>query len=377
MAEVADSYLRELKGMLKLADIRIDGKRPEDIIIHNPDTGRRAFAKGSLGVGESYMDGWWDSRKLDVAMTKLFLTGLESKVNTKNVLGLAVKARLFNMQAGSKSYKNARAHYDIGNDLYEPMLGKTMAYSCAYWAWGAKTLDEAQRDKYDLIAKKLGIKKGMKVLDVGCGWGGLGMHLAKKYGANVVGITPAKEQVAFIKNNAKGLKFKVEMTTWQDYKTTTKFDRIVSVGAMEHFGPKNYRALYEKLSGLIKDDGLFLMHTIGGNLTGNMDPWMNKYIFPGAVLPSMKQMTTASEGLFVMEDWHNMGANYDKTLMCWYKNFHAAYPKLDHDKYNERFVRMWDFYLLTCAAQFRARSIQLWQVVYSKKGVPGGYKSVR
>lgn len=375
---MAESYQTELKKLLKLADVRIDGKRPEDVILHDPKAAQQIFAKGTLGVGESYMDGLWDCRKLDVMLTKVFTAGAESEINKRNVLSLAVKARVFNRQSSRRSYKNARAHYDIGNDLYEAMLGKTMAYSCAYWAWGAKTLDQAQTDKYDLIAKKLKLKKGMKVLDVGCGWGGLAIHLAKKYGVEVVGITPAKEQLAYAKQKAKGLKVKVALTTWQDFETNTKFDRIVSVGAFEHFGPKNYRALFEKLQGWLKDDGFFLLHTIGGNLSHNgLDPWMDKYIFPGAVLPSVKQIATATEGLFVMEDWHNMGANYDKTLMMWLKNFRGSYLHLDNHKYNGRFKRMWEFYLQACAAQFRARNIQLWQIVYSKNGVPGGYKSIR
>lgn len=371
-------YQAELKDLLKLAGVRTDGRRPEDIIIHDERTAARIFAKGTLGVGESYMDGWWDCRKLDEMFTKIFSSQVESRVDKRNVLGLALQARLLNRQSNRRSYKNAQAHYDIGNDLYEPMLGKTMAYSCAYWAWGAKTLDQAQTDKYDLIAKKLQLKRGMKVLDVGCGWGGLAIHLAKKYGVEVVGITPAKEQIAYIKDHAKGLKVKAYATTWQDFESKNAFDRIVSVGAMEHFGPKNYRALFRKLNSLIKDDGLFLLHTIGSNESSNgTDPWINKYIFPGGVLPSVKQIASASEGQFVMEDWHNMGANYDKTLMSWLKNFRGSYAHLDHAKYDARFKRMWEFYLQVFAAEFRVRNFQLWQIVYSKRGVPGGYKSIR
>jgi cyclopropane-fatty-acyl-phospholipid synthase len=279
---------------------------------------------------------------------------------------------------GSRAYKNAQAHYDIGNDLYEPMLGKTMAYTCAYWDRGAKTLDQAQIDKFDLVCEKLGLKKGMKVLDPGCGWGGLSIHMARKYGCEVTCFTPAREQIAYIKKHAKGLKVYPALSTWQDFSTRTKFDRIASIGMMEHVGPKNYRCYLKNMRDLLTDDGIMILHTIGGNFSASaIDPWVDKYIFPGAVLPSVKQLASASEGLFILEDWHSMGPNYDKTLLAWYANFKKSYPKLDHDKYDERFKRMWEYYLLICAALFRARNTQLWQVMLSKRGVEPSYKSVR
>ena len=271
-----------------------------------------------------------------------------------------------------------RDSYDIGNDLYEPMLGKSMAYTCAYWERGAKNLDQAQTDKYELICEKLKLKKGMKVLDVGCGWGGLAIHMAKKYGCEVTCFTPAHEQIDYIKKHAKGLKVKPTLTTYQDYSDKTKYDRIAAIGVMEHVGPKNYNSFINKMKGLLKDDGLFILHTIGSNKSvTTVDPWIDKYIFPGGVLPSIKQISTAAEDKFVMEDWHNMGANYDPTLMAWNANFQKSYPKLDHKKYDERFKRMWEFYLLACAGRFRARNIQLWQIIYSPNGVKGGYKAVR
>ena len=253
-----------------------------------------------------------------------------------------------------------------------------MAYTCAYWDRGAKTLDQAQTDKFDLVCEKLGLKKGMKVLDPGCGWGGLSIHMAKKYGCEVVCFTPAKEQIAFIKTHTKGLKVQAKLSTWQDYDGKTKFDRIASIGMMEHVGPKNYREYLVKMQSILKDDGLMVLHTIGGNRSvRRIDPWIDKYIFPGAVLPSVKQIASALEGVFILEDWHNLSTNYDKTLLAWYANFKKSYPNLDHTKYDQRFYRMWEYYLLICAALFRSRSTQLWQIVLSPRGVEGGYRSVR
>ena len=371
----------KLKKLLAQADIKIGGNRAQDIQINDDRFYDRVFSDGSLGVGESYMDGWWSSKQLDKTMTLAFKANLAERLGLDDKVKFAlyhIKARIANQQAGKKAYKNAQSHYDIGNDLYEPMLGRTMAYTCAYWAWGAKTLDQAQTDKYELICKKLGLKKGMTVLDVGCGWGELAIYMVKKYGCEVVCLTPSHEQIAYIKKNAKSTKVKPVLTTWQDYSGKVKFDRIAAIGIMEHVGPKNYDAFITKMHNLVKPDGLFILHTIGSNRSIiSMDPWIETYIFPGGVLPSIKQIATAAEGKFVMEDWHNMGANYDPTLMSWYKNFAKSYPKLDHQKYDERFRRMWEFYLLACAGQFRARNIQLWQVIYSPKGVVGGYKSVR
>ncbi len=376
---MAANYKQQAKILLAVADIKIDGKRSQDVQVHNDNFYKRLFRKGSMGVGESYMEGWWDSKHLDDTFYHVFRADMPKKLGGKWKLAVyAASGVVLNLQTGRKAYKNAQHHYDIGNDLYEPMLGKTMAYTCAYWEWGAKDIDQAQEDKFELICKKLGLKKGMKVLDPGCGWGGLSAYMAKKYKVEVTCFTPAHEQITFIKKNTKGLKVTPKLTTWQDFKSNQKFDRIASIGMMEHVGPKNYKAYLKKMSNLLADDGLMLLHTIGNNkTTSRTDPWLDKYIFPGAVLPSVRNISKAAENLFVMEDWHSMGANYDKTLMCWYNNFKKSYSDLDHDKYDEKFYRMWEFYLLTCAALFRARSTQLWQIVYSKRGVLGGYKTVR
>ena len=365
--------------MLKDAGVTIDGNKPYDLIVHNDRVFKKVFKSGSVGLGESYIEEDWDAKKLDEFFYRLFRSDIHNKARKNIKLALYVaKGQVMNLQAPKRAYRNAQLHYDIGNDLYEPMLGHTMAYTCAYWDRGAKTLDQAQTDKFDLVCEKLGLKKGMKVLDPGCGWGGLSIHMAKKYGCEVVCFTPAKEQIAFIKAHTKGLKVQAKLSTWQDYDGKTKFDRIASIGMMEHVGPKNYREYLTKMQSILKDDGLMVLHTIGGNRsTQYTDPWIDRYIFPGGALPSVKQIASALEGVFILEDWHNLSTNYDKTLLAWYANFKKSYPNLDHTKYDQRFYRMWEYYLLICAALFRSRSTQLWQIVLSPRGVEGGYRSVR
>lgn len=368
-----------LKKLLKDAGITVDGSKPYDLAVRDEAFYSRVLRHGALGAGESYMEGMWSSKQLDNMFVRVLEARLEDKIKSNpGLLFYLVRGRVMNLQMGKRAYKNAQSHYDIGNELYGPMLGKSMAYTCAYWEWGAKTLDQAQTDKFELVCRKLGLKRGMKVLDTGCGWGGLSIYMAKNYGCEVVCFTPANEQIKFIKANSKGLNIKALDTTWQDFQTTAKFDRIASIGMMEHVGPKNYRAYLTKMKSYLKEDGIMLLHTIGGNKSSlDIDPWIGKYIFPGGVLPTIKQLSTAMEGLMIVDDWHNMGFNYSKTLLCWYDNFKKSYPSLDHDKYDRRFYLMWEYYLLGCSALFRTRSAQLWQVVLSKNGVAGGYRSIR
>ena len=290
----------------------------------------------------------------------------------------ALKSKLFNLQSKARAFEVGEKHYDIGNDLYRAMLDKRMTYTCGYWK-NAKTLDKAQEDKLDLVCKKINLKPGMKVLDIGCGWGSFAKFAAEKYKVKVVGITISKEQVKLGNEICKGLPVEIRFEDYRDL--NEKFDRIVSLGMFEHVGPKNYREYMEIVSRCLKDGGLFLLHTIGSaEIIKALNAWIIKYIFPNGVVPSMENIVKSIDRLFVMEDWHNFGAYYDKTLMAWYSNFVKGWPKLhkEHsEKYDDRFYRMWTYYLLSCAGGFRARKIQLWQIVLSKNGVPGGYKSFR
>jgi len=237
------------------------------------------------------------------------------------------------------------------------------------------TLDDAQEAKLELICRKLGLQTGMKLLDIGCGWGSLATYAAERYGVEVVGITVSSEQVDMARKLCAGMPVEIRLQDYRD--VNEQFDRIVSVGMFEHVGYKNYRTYMQVVRRCLNDEGLMLLHTIGGNRpTRSVDPWIDKYIFPNGMLPSIGQLGRAIEGLFVMEDWHNFSADYDRTLMEWSRNLEANWGRLKND-YDERFHRMWKYYLLLCAGAFRARGNQLWQIVLSPKGVIGGLTSVR
>lgn len=361
-------------------NINVDGPHPWDIHVHDERLYDRVFAGGSLAIGESYMDGWWDCDNLAEFFFRIFRDIPHDVLSVGNVLQ-AIKSRLLNLQSASRAFQVGEKHYDAGNDLYERMLGKSMVYSCGYWK-DTHTLDEAQEAKLDLICKKLGIKAGDTVLDIGCGWGSFAQFAAEKYGAKVVGITVSKEQAAYARERTKGLPVEIRLQDWRTLGGET-FSHVVSVGMFEHVGPKNYRAFMKKTREMLTDDGLFLLHTIGHSRTGkSLEPWFDKYIFPNGHLPSMKNIADAIDGgwmedpVFIVEDWHNFGTDYDKTLIAWEENSRRAFQELT-GVYNERFQRMWRYYLLVSAGMFRARHIHLWQIVLSKQGVVDGYTSVR
>jgi len=364
-----------VKNLLAEAGVGTDGRRPHDIRVHDPAFYPRVAAGGSLALGESYMDGWWDCDALDRFFERVLSAGLDKKVRVSPaLLWAAAKARVLNPQRRSRAMEIGRRHYDIGNDLFRLMLDKGMNYSCAYWR-SAETLETAQAAKLELVCRKLGLAPGMRVLDIGCGWGGFAAHAAKHHGVEVTGITVSREQVDLAREICKGLPVRIELMDYRDLRQ--RFDRIVSIGMFEHVGAANYRTFMGVVRRCLDDGGLFLLHTIGGNRSvRSVDPWIAKYIFPNSMLPSARQIAAAAEGLFVLEDWHSFGHDYDRTLTAWHRNFTANWERL-LPRYDERFYRMWTYYLLSCAGGFRARHNQLWQIVYSKTGVPGGYRSER
>ncbi len=364
-----------VQSLLAEAGIEIGGDKPWDITVHNENFYQRVLGWGSLGLGESYMDEWWDCPQLDEFFTRILTNNIEKKVKQNWILlTQAVWARLVNLQSKKRAFQIGERHYDIGNDLFSHMLDERMIYSCGYWQ-NAESLDVAQEQKLELICNKLKLRPGMKMLDIGCGWGGLAVYAAEKYKVEVVGITVSREQVEYAQKICGDLPVKIQLQDYRDVNGT--YDRVVSVGMIEHVGYKNYRTFMEVVHRCLTDEGLFLLHTIGGNQSRtSLDPWINRYIFPNGILPSVRQLAKAFEGIFVMEDWHNFGADYDKTLMVWYQNFEDNWDKLKTN-YDERFHRMWCYYLLSCAGSFRSRKNQLWQIILSKKGVSGGYHSFR
>ncbi len=367
-------YKAKIEELLAPTGITINGDHPWDPQVHNEDFYPRVMAKGSMALGESYMDGWWDAEKLDEFFHRIFMASIDSCFCRLSDISNCLLAKIYNFQKIARAYQVGEHHYDIGNDLYKKMLDKRLMYSCGYWKEAAD-LDEAQEHKLDLICRKLDIKPGMKVLDIGCGWGGAARFIARRYQAEVVGVTISKEQAALARQRCRNLPVTIKL---QDYrKLYGEFDRIFSIGMFEHVGYKNYGIYMETARNLLKKDGIFLLHTIGGSRSNvRIDPWINKYIFPNSVLPSPKQITEAVEGRFVIEDWHNFGADYDTTLMAWFQNFEESWKELKND-YDERFYRMWKYYLLCCAGSFRARKNQLWQLVLTPQGIVNGYEAPR
>jgi cyclopropane-fatty-acyl-phospholipid synthase len=355
-----------VQKLLSKGDIRIDGDRPWDIQVLDERFYNRLLAQGSLGAGESYMEGWWECKKIDELICKAIRAKIDRQLFSWQFLLDTLKAILYNQQGKWQAFYNAQQHYDIGDDLYEKMLDRRMMYSCGYWK-SAKNLDEAQENKLELSCQKLDLKPGMQILDIGCGWGGFAKFAAEKYKVKVVGITVSKNQCHRAKKICAGLPVEIRLQDYRDLKG--KFDRIVSIGMFEHVGCKNYPQYMQIVHRCLKEDGLFLLHTIGGNISQNsIDPWAQKYIFPHAMLPSVRQIGDAIEGRFMMEDWHSFGPYYDKTLLAWFANFDRHWHQL-RSKYGDRFYRMWKYYLLSCAGTFRARDIQVWQILLSKNGL--------
>lgn len=359
----AESLVRQLFG---LAGVRVGGPGPGDIHVHDDRFYDRLLRDASIGMGESYMDGWWDTDALDVLLERILRAGLQEKVTGSPRLRLlTAKAVVLNLQSKSRSSRSVEAHYDIGNDLYTRMLDPRMVYSCAYWR-NAATLAEAQEAKLDLVCRKLGLEPGMRVLDIGCGWGGFAAYAAERYGCSVVGVTLSNDQHALGQEMWKHLDVDLRLMDYRD--VTGTFDRVTSIGMLEHVGPKNHRRFMEVVRGLLTDDGIALIHTISGRHSRRHGtPFVEKYIFPNAVSPSLAQLGTATEGLLVLEDLHNIGPDYERTLLAWWQNFDRAYPELQH-KYDDRFYRMWKFYLLAAAGAARARDAQVFQLVLTRSG---------
>ncbi len=372
---MTDTSLRNrIQTMLRHADVVINGKRPWDIQVKNSRLYRRVLAQGSLGFGEAYMDGWWDTESLDQLIARLLKARLDEKFKSFVILMAAFKAKLLNCQSPRRAYYVGEKHYNVGNDLYRRMLDSRMIYSCGYWK-NAQTLETAQRDKLDLTCRKLHLQAGQKVLDIGCGWGGTARYMAENYGVEVVGVTISTAQAELAREYCHGLPVEIRVQDYRDLQGS--FDRAVSIGMFEHVGYKNYRTYFKKIMELLKGDGLFLLHTIGGNTPAERtDPWIDRYISPNGMIPSAQQICAGFEGLFILEDWHNFGLDYDKTLLAWHENFENAWPELS-GKYDERFRRMWKYYLLSSAGSFRARENQLWQLILSKQGLPEGYQFQR
>jgi cyclopropane-fatty-acyl-phospholipid synthase len=366
----ASGAQQAVADLLARANVAINGGRAWDLQVADTSVLDCVISNGNLGLGEAYMDGLWDVEHLDQFFHRVLAAHLDQQVKPLGLAFHAMRARMLNLQNLKRAWTVGEAHYDLGNEFYAAMLDPRMTYTCGYWR-DAGSLAEAQEAKLDLICRKLRLEPGMRVLDIGCGWGSFMGYAAEHYGVECVGVTISREQAEWAKARYAGLPLEFRL---QDYRAIDeRFDRIASVGMFEHVGRKNHRKYMEVAHRCLADDGLFLLHTIGKNQRSSTpDPWIDKYIFPNGDLPSIGQIGDAADGLFVVEDLHNFGADYDKTLMAWHANFEAAWPRFA-SQLGERFRRMWKYYLLSCAGAFRARDIQLWQWVLSKEGVADGY----
>jgi len=368
-------WFRTMEKYCTKAGVTLNGNHPWDIQINDCRTCRKAVLGGSLGLGEAYMDGLWDCEQLDELFHRLLRSAVERPVISRwTDAWETLHGFLINCQSRSRAFIVGEKHYDVGNELYKRMLDPYMTYTCAYWK-DAETLQAAQEAKLDLVCRKIGLQSGNTVLDVGCGWGSFARFAAERYGAIVTGITISREQMELARQRCHGLPVELQLCDYRDFHG--QFDHVVSLGMMEHVGYHNYRTYARMLHRCLRPGGFALIQVIGSPVEMKAtDPWINRYIFPNSMLPSVRQIGWAIDSIFHVEDWHSFGGHYDKTLMCWLENFDAAWNDL-RPRYDERFRRMWRYYLMLCAGIFRSKRAQLWQIVLSKGGVPGVYQAVR
>jgi cyclopropane-fatty-acyl-phospholipid synthase len=368
---MAESIIRNLFAQV---GISVGGDAPHDPRVHDPRFYRRLLRDGSLGLGESYVDGWWDAESVDAFLCRILAGRLDRRIRrSPKAVGYALAARVLDPQGRGRSSRDVRGHYERGLDLFRVMLGPSMAYSCGYWR-SALSLEEAQEAKLDLICRKLGLKAGMTFLDIGCGWGSLLHHAAARYGVRAVGITLSPEQAEVARERCRDLPVEVRVMDYRDLPGFETFDAIASVGMFEHVGTRHYRGYMDVVDRCLSPGGVSLVHTIAGNeQTSRIDPWVHRYVFPGSNLPTPSQIAKSAEGTFLIEDLHNFGPDYDRTLLAWYQRFEAGWPQL-RERYGERFRRLWRYYLLSCAGAFRARHTQVLQFVLTR---PGEERSVR
>ena len=356
-----DNRKAQVQKILSPADVRIDGDREWDITVSNDRFYSRVLRHGSLGLGESYVDGWWDCPALDQLFSRIL--GAELSRNAPWDWRLALRwvlGAVFNRQTKLRAKSVAKRHYDLGNELYEKMLDRRMVYSCGRWEH-ASNLDEAQEAKLDFVCRQLRLQPEITLLDIGCGWGGLAKFAAERYGAKVVGVTISREQMEWARHFCEGLPIEIRLEDYRDI--TGTFDRVASLGMFEHVGYKNYRRFFEVARRVLRPCGSFYLSTIGANRSArSTDPWIDKYIFPNSHLPSAAQITAAMDGLFVIEDWQNWASDYDRTIVAWFENFQRHWRNLQ-PRYGERFYRIWKYYLMVAAACFRSRKNQVWQIL--------------
>ncbi|MBT8099493.1 MAG: cyclopropane fatty acyl phospholipid synthase [Gammaproteobacteria bacterium] len=369
------SFRRIITTTLERAGITIDGDRPWDVQVLRRRFFRRA-ARGNLGLGEAYVDNDWDVESLDAMFRRVIAAGLgHSYIARLNRMLLQARARLSNLQSRRRSSAVIENHYDLDHRLYEQFLGPWNQYTCCFFV-DTDELEEAEVNKLDLICEKLEIKAGDRVLDIGCGWGGFARYAATTRGCHVTGVSLSGEQVEYAREFTSGLPVEIIQSDYRDLPNVLheQYDKILICGMIEHVGYKNYRSIADVVHELLKDEGLFLLHTIGNSENTTVtDPWIERYIFRNSMIPSMLQLVQSFTGKFVVHDWENYGHYYSKTLSAWHENFERNWGRIKALKtahrFDEKFRRMWNYYLLTSKAAFDVEDLQLWQIVMSKMGM--------
>ena len=296
-------FEKTIRRILEIADVEIGGKRPWDIQVGHSGFYRRIMLQGSLGLGESYMEGWWDAAAVDQFFDRIIREDLQHhyRLVWPEKL-LAFSNKILNMQQKNRCRKEVRRHYDPDSALIISFLDPYNQYSCGYFE-GTDNLDVAQEKKLDLICRNLQLSSSDRVLDIGCGWGGFARYAAEHYGCHVTGISTSSAQVDFARRFCSGFPVTIQQLDYRSLKG--RFDKILICGMIEHVGYKNYRTIMRKVNDCLSDKGLFLLQTIGGNTSVvSNDPWIEKYFFPNSMLPSLQQITMAAEDLFIVEDLH-------------------------------------------------------------------------
>ena len=346
-----------------------DKTNKNQIVVYDHNMFNQFALKGEVGLSEAYMNGEWDAKDVEYVVS-IFLKNdtvilKNLKKNSMRFIWAEIKANISNLRTNTieSSRRNIAHHYDAGNDLYSKMLGKHMQYTCAYFHKPQMSLDDAQYAKMELIAKKLQLEPGMKVLDIGCGFGAMAYHLAFNYGAKILGVTLSKEQQKYAKEHYSHKNLEILVKDYRHVEGT--FDRVYSVGMFEHVGRKNYKEYYDKCYDLLTENGIMMIHTISTTQRKwNHNTFIGTYIFPQFELPHIESFGKGYTDRWHLEDLQTFGLSYAKTLRAWNDNI-GNWEGLE--KYDVQFRRMWKLYLLGCAALFQNRDTSLWQVVYTKK----------
>lgn len=385
-----ERYLYQLFSLIEAGDLTVtnpDGRvfhfgkvgsdLPLRLNIHNPNTYDRILAFGTLGFCEAYMEGWWDEENNNlVELIGLFhRSNVYAKARDNVTVALVLKVITQRLQTLpiliQNSRKNVQHHYDLGNDFYQHFLDPTMTYSCGYCLREADSLEQMQLQKYELICKKLALQPGESLIDIGCGWGGMLIYAAERYGISGTGITLSVEQAKLarerIEQKRLGDRIKIVIADYRE--VTGQFDKFVSIGMFEHVGKGNFATFMQKASELLTPNGVGLLHTIVTQNNERNGAWVDKYIFPGGYAPQLHELTQELwAAKLSVAHCENLKPHYAETMTRWADNFMSNRTEIAslNQSYDERFLRMWYLYLQSFEASFRYGGLHVYQLLFYK-----------